>query len=151
MYTPEAIRRVGLYDERFVGICHHEGDYLLRASLALREAACIHDIFHHRVTASSSSFTADQVLCNSPASGYERAQNATAPERNSGRNYGCVGGDTFDEKWAKCRIGRWRSKTMEFDWKSPPYVKPRRCIAAGNQPRLYQKFEEAIDPNAPGY
>ncbi len=49
VYTPEAIRRVGLYDERFVGICHHEGDFFLRASLALREAACIHDTVHSRV------------------------------------------------------------------------------------------------------
>jgi hypothetical protein len=150
VYTPEAIRRVGLYDERFVGICHHEGDFFLRASLALREAACIHDIVHSRVADASSAFSANDVLCNSPASGGQRETNATALDRDAARSEGCRGEDVFNQKWANCRTRG--GKSMERDWHNPPYLmKQRQCIAAGKQPHLYQLFEANVDPGAPGY
>lgn len=47
--TPEAVRRIGLYDERFCNIGFHEADYFLRALIAAPEAVSINDAFHGRV------------------------------------------------------------------------------------------------------
>lgn len=48
-YTPRAVKRVGLWDERFCGITHQEGDYLLRAAKYLNDKASINDGYHGRV------------------------------------------------------------------------------------------------------
>lgn len=47
--TPEAIRRIGLYDERFCNIGYHEADYFLRALIAAPQAVSINDAHHGRV------------------------------------------------------------------------------------------------------
>lgn len=49
VYTPEALRRIGLWDERFSSMSHHEADYFLRARLYAADASCIHDFSHGRV------------------------------------------------------------------------------------------------------
>ena len=46
---PEAIRNIGLYDERFSVIGHHEADFLLRAFLYNNEKSSINDYRHRRV------------------------------------------------------------------------------------------------------
>lgn len=48
-YTPTAIKRIGLWDERFCNIGYQEADYLLRALLFLRERSCINDFSHNRM------------------------------------------------------------------------------------------------------
>jgi hypothetical protein len=49
MYTPEAVRQVGMWDERFTPSFYHDGDYLLRALIHLRHKASINDPAHGRV------------------------------------------------------------------------------------------------------
>lgn len=47
-YTPAAVRRVGLWDERFCGIGFQEADYLLRQILYNRGKISINDVHHWR-------------------------------------------------------------------------------------------------------
>lgn len=47
-YTVEAVRRIGLWDERFCGIGYQEADYFLRARLFCHRSI-INDTYHRRV------------------------------------------------------------------------------------------------------
>ena len=46
---PEAIRKIGLYDERMCTLGNYEGDFLLRAWLYNRDKSSINDYHHWRV------------------------------------------------------------------------------------------------------
>lgn len=46
--TPEAIKNIGLYDERFSCIVHQEADYFLRAAVFYKEFSSINDANHNR-------------------------------------------------------------------------------------------------------
>jgi hypothetical protein len=48
-YTPNAIKKIGLWDERFCNIGYQEADYFLRASLYLKEKSSINDYHHGRL------------------------------------------------------------------------------------------------------
>lgn len=48
-YTPRAVKRIGLWDERFCSIAYQEADYLLRSALFLRDEVSINDPSHNRV------------------------------------------------------------------------------------------------------
>lgn len=45
-YTPTAIKKVGLWDERFSAICFMEHDYFIRAAMHLGDAASVNDLGH---------------------------------------------------------------------------------------------------------
>jgi hypothetical protein len=146
-YTAAGVRAVGLYDERFVGICSHEGDYFLRAALALHDKACIHDYHHGRVTGAIAEPIAANavVFCNSPAAGAERDKAPPEAEGNPKRNYGCSADWMFEKKWRTTCKG-----VQQGGWSQPPY-RESDCKAEGAQPRLYRPFESDVLPTAPGY
>jgi hypothetical protein len=48
-YTPEAIKNIGIWDERFNGIGYQEADFFLRAFIHNRENSSINDFHHDRV------------------------------------------------------------------------------------------------------
>lgn len=48
-YTPEAIKKVGLWDERFCNIGYQEADYFLRHLLHNTDGCSINDYYHSRV------------------------------------------------------------------------------------------------------
>jgi hypothetical protein len=48
-YKADAIKKIGLWDERFCGIQHKEADYYLRALIFNREKSSINDTMHGRV------------------------------------------------------------------------------------------------------
>lgn len=48
-YTPKAIKRIGLWDERFCNIGYQEADYLTRAALYLKNESSINDFSHNRM------------------------------------------------------------------------------------------------------
>lgn len=48
-YRPEAVRAIGLWDERFCGIGYQEADYFLRAFLHNHAGSSVNDIPHGRV------------------------------------------------------------------------------------------------------
>lgn len=45
-YTPRAVKKVGLWDERFSAICFMEHDYFIRAAMHLGDKATVNDIGH---------------------------------------------------------------------------------------------------------
>ncbi len=47
-YLPEAVKRVGLWDERFCNLAYHEGDYFLRSLIYNRDGCSINDTYHGR-------------------------------------------------------------------------------------------------------
>jgi hypothetical protein len=47
-YLPEAVRKVGLWDERFCNIGFHEADYFLRSLIYNRDGCSINDPCHER-------------------------------------------------------------------------------------------------------
>lgn len=49
MYTPEAVKQIGLWDERFAPSFYHDGDYFLRALMHLKDRASINDPAHGRI------------------------------------------------------------------------------------------------------
>jgi Glycosyl transferase family 2 len=49
IYKPEAVKRIGMWDERFCPSFYHEGDYFLRAFLYNNQASSINDPGHFRV------------------------------------------------------------------------------------------------------
>jgi len=48
-YLPEAVRRIGIWDERFCNIGSQEADYFLRALIYNREGSSINDLIHGRL------------------------------------------------------------------------------------------------------
>ena len=48
IFTPEGVKAVGIYDERFCNIGHQEADYFLRNLLIQRDTCCILDKPHGR-------------------------------------------------------------------------------------------------------
>lgn len=49
-YTVDAVKKIGLWDERFCNIGQQEADYLLRAYIYNREKSSINDDVHNRVS-----------------------------------------------------------------------------------------------------
>jgi hypothetical protein len=47
--TPNAVKRIGLFDERFCNIGFQEADYFIRALILLTDKISINDLFHKRV------------------------------------------------------------------------------------------------------
>lgn len=45
-YTPTAVKKVGMWDERFGAICFMEHDYFIRAAMYLGEKASVNDTAH---------------------------------------------------------------------------------------------------------
>jgi|688.fasta_scaffold45099_6 hypothetical protein len=48
-YTPNAIKQIGLWDERFCNIGYQEADYFTRAALYLKSKSSINDFSHNRI------------------------------------------------------------------------------------------------------
>ena len=48
-WRPEAVKKIGMWDERFTSIAHKEADYYLRALMYNKEKSCIGDRLHQRL------------------------------------------------------------------------------------------------------
>lgn len=105
-YLPEAVRRIGLWDERFCNIGYHAADYLLRALIYNREDSSINDQFHLRVhnpvdgsevysrELGSADVRADSMLITLPPGGMDR-KNAHV----SSMKFHSLTGMVFAHKW----------------------------------------------------
>jgi hypothetical protein len=45
-YTPESVKRIGIWDENFFGVQYKEADYWIRALVFNKEKSCINDTLH---------------------------------------------------------------------------------------------------------
>lgn len=48
-WRPEAVKKIGMWDERFVSISHKEGDYFIRALMYNKDKTCVGDHLHKRL------------------------------------------------------------------------------------------------------
>jgi hypothetical protein len=106
-YLPEAVKKVGLWDERFCGIGWSEGDYFLRSLIYNRQGCSINDSGHGR----QHNPLEGNVFNRSPtaATGKERAdsQLIVTPEMNFDRKeahitsmkFHALGQAIFRHKW----------------------------------------------------
>jgi len=66
VFTPESVKNIGMYDERFCNIVHQEADYFLRAYMLYNQYSSINDYIHGRVLNPTES------VIHSTTSGYHR-------------------------------------------------------------------------------
>jgi hypothetical protein len=104
-FTPEAVRRVGIFDERFCQVGYQEGDYFLRALMCHRERVSINDRKHGRVLN-----TVGFPICRRP---HRRANPHSAPQRT------CLSKQVFQQKWPGIRDTHWTNDLVNNPPESP--------------------------------
>jgi hypothetical protein len=88
-YLPEGVKKIGLWDERFVGLGYHEADMYLRARIYNREKSTINDYFGGRVL----NPTTDTLFSQPPT-------NANKQEHmDNSIHYHTVSRRVFEAKW----------------------------------------------------
>lgn len=140
-YQQEAIKKIGLWDERFCGIYYQEGDYFLRALMYNKDKSCINDWPHDREI--------NPIAPNARANTFLPIARRTIWGNNS---YGLVPGGAakhmsvmrkhFENKWPGIKDIRWSD-----DLKNNPPKKP-----AIPEFVMYPYFEKDIENlNEKGY
>jgi hypothetical protein len=94
-FKPEAVRKVGLFDERFCNIGFHEADYFLRQLIYNREHASINDVIQGRVVNPTT-----QLFDHPP---YTPSK---VDSREESSLYHCISRNIFSEKW-NLNTDRW--------------------------------------------
>jgi hypothetical protein len=89
--TPQSIKSIGMYDERFCNIGFQEADYFLRAVLLNKDKSSINDHFHGRVH----NPVMNNVILDVP-SGYMRNDE----NHDKSRVYHTISRNVFTHKWA---------------------------------------------------
>lgn len=99
-YTVEAIRKIGLWDERFCNIQFQEADYFLRANLYHPNKSSINDSHHGR--------TLNETLCiaERPNSGQMRPHGSVSNEHHD------FSKNLFIQKWGE--MFRWTGKVTDI-------------------------------------
>jgi hypothetical protein len=103
-YTPQAVKRIGMWDERFCGIGYQEADYLLRAYLYNKENSSMHDYSHGRVL----NPVGDKIIDLIPP-GYDRRE----PYHLKALNHHDYNKRLFTRKW-NINPGRWGTSMDEL-------------------------------------
>jgi hypothetical protein len=89
-YTPNAIKRIGLWDERFCNIGFQEGDYFLRAVRYNADRVSINDGYHFRVNN-----PLDNTIITVVKSGYHRLEEY----HMESHKYHYISRIVFNTKW----------------------------------------------------
>lgn len=87
-YLPDAVKKIGLWDERFCNIGYHEGDYLLRALIYNKDKSSLNDFTAGRVL-NPTTHLFDHAVPNNDKQGHIRG---SIP-------YHSLTGHLFVEKW----------------------------------------------------
>ena len=98
-YTVDAVKTIGLWDERFCGITYQEADYLLRAQLYNKEKSSIND-FHH-----------DRVL--NPTCDIAKRPKSKLREHNGRHAYLNFTFELFKKKWGGIDPQNWSNMTTD--------------------------------------
>ena len=59
-YRPEAVKRIGMWDERFITPANKEADYYIRALILNKEKSIVNDFFHGRLLNSDDALVLDK-------------------------------------------------------------------------------------------
>lgn len=87
-YLPDAVKRIGIWDERFCNIGYHEADFFLRARIYNRDKSTINDHFGGRV------LNPTEVLFDHPEA---NGQKVVHSERSL--QYHTCSRKVFEDKW----------------------------------------------------
>jgi len=144
IYTAEAVRRIGLWDERFTGVTFQEADYFLRARMHFPEGACLHDYGHARVFTPLDDWQAiAQRALLSVDTGFRRGY----PERSEMQEAKWRTMMLFERKWRYLYTLQPGLQTDRLQgWNltySPTAVQPCPKAASPQEP-LYTPFEDGI-------
>lgn len=93
-YTIEAVKHIGLWDERFCGINYQEADYFLRAYLHNRNKSCINDNHHKRIWNPT-----DLVLCKRTKPIIINGTTVLSEENIRCSKFGSLNKNLFYRKW----------------------------------------------------
>ena len=138
-YRPSAIKRIGLWDERFNSVAHKEADYFLRALILNKDKSLINDVYHNRLLNSHDALPLDEHIYKGGDSKWlevkhsERANSAT---RHSSQ--------IFYYKWKNTRIDEpkyngWLTNWTEDFIKNPPSLPNVKNFVN------YHYFEKDVD------
>lgn len=127
--TPQGVRNVGLYDERFCNIGYQEGDYFLRNVIRIPDHCAILDKAHGRIWNPHGGLKEDQFLQSS--FGKKESQ-----EHTRSKEYHNVSKRWFNKKWNQQTPEHWGhwGHFREF---------PRPVI---KEQMYYPYFEKDINP-----
>jgi len=128
--TPESVKTIGLYDERFCNIGYQEADYFLRALILNGSKSTINDPFHRRV---HNRIENPKVIQDVP-SGYLRHDVI----HHASMIYHSISQNVFFSKWNS--YIHFKDKYPMEDW--DPYVKTLKI--APKQWMFYPYFEMGV-------
>lgn len=179
-YSVDAVRTLGLWDERFIGISVHEGDFFIRALMGMPSATCLHDTDHLRIwrpvkprdePALSDYATAVRfnsiLLCGSPPDGWKRWRSKHEgdghqaidtdinEDRGAENKWAESNWDYFHAKWGRCNLPgvAWAFSAAG----DSPMCKPLPALHEDclrpllKQVAMYPRFEANVSSAAPGY
>jgi hypothetical protein len=89
-YLPSAVRKIGLWDERFCNIAYHEADYQLRARIYNGDKSSINDHEQGRV------WNPTEVIVRHPPHNADKTSAA-----NESLNYHPISRKVFEKKWRR--------------------------------------------------
>ncbi len=127
-YTVDAVKKVGLWDERFCNIGYQEADYFLRQALYNKAGSSITDRMHER----------EHNPLNYDILDYDKQGGFTRNDKHhmASLNHHKVSRAIFEHKWGKIMTQGWKKGFFQqpFTMESPQYV-------------MYPYFEDKILPN----
>ena len=129
-HTPDSVKKIGLWDERFCGLGFQEADYFLRAVLYNGKNSTINDYAHKRFWNKCENNILDL--------SYTRNEdNAVMTKSNdNGRRYHAISGRIFRSKWPSYRSKDWVKENL------PPHNTQRPKMASY---MFYPYFEKDIE------
>lgn len=96
-YQVAAIKRIGLWDERFCNLGYQEADYFLRALIYNRENSCLNDYQHGRILNPSNAF-----ICSRP-----QLPDVFSEDHRKSMNYHYISQKVFEAKWPRVPANYW--------------------------------------------
>jgi hypothetical protein len=130
-YTPNAIKRIGLWDERFCNIGFQEADYFLRAVLYHPDKVSLNDVMHARMFNEMINDIIDYLPC-----GYQRNE----PYHRESMHYHHFSLQVFTEKWGYAPANKDNSA---ISWDSISTFETRIPLIKGFV--FYPYFEKDIE------
>ena len=137
-YTPEAVKKIGMWDENFFGVQYKEADYWIRALIFNKEKSCINDTLHgielNNENALELDTTVDRNFIEEDGFAGESTVKRRADDKEHQEIWSTRGGvykeyawKYFQTKWS----GTWKSEPSKNGWvkkwtgefvKSPPDI-----------------------------
>lgn len=111
-WTPEGVKRIGLWDERFCNIGFQEGDYFMRARIYNNAKSTIYDPGHKRIL----NATGDDIVVRefSQAHGNKEAHHVS-------KKYHAQSGNIFKMKWG-IRSIHWKDEPLPKSPGIPSFI-----------------------------